>query len=406
MLGPSDSEPRLFDRAASIVRPVSSADPNPIILFTAFEPSGDAHAAPVIAALLAAEPDWKVYAWGGPRMEAAGAMLLGRTADDGTMGLSALAKVRAVKRTIAEIDDWAAKNTPNVHVPVDSPAANFPLCKALRKRSVKTVHLVAPQLWAWAPWRIRKLRARTDHVLCLLPFEEDWFRTRGVDATFIGHPVINRDLDPAHLESLSRSFPDGRPRLAIFPGSRTHEVERNLDLLLASFDALKARHPSLTGVVIAAREELKDRIRSRVQSADLTVQSTDADAAVHWCDVALAVSGTMSLSIARQSKPMVGVYRISRASMMLAKALLTAPYRLLPNIIAGRAIVPEFVPYAGGPQPIIDKVDALLSDERARNEQTAALDALRGEFAGHDYGAEAAALIGQVLPPTRESANR
>jgi len=165
------------------------------VLVTAFEPSGDAHAAPVIAEIRRRAPQVQVVAWGGPKMEAAGATIIERSADDGAMGLSALSRVGAVRAHQAAIARWASAHRVNVHVPVDSPAANFPVALRMKARGVRVCHLVAPQLWAWAPWRLGKLRRCTDGVLCLLPFEEAWFRSRGVPARFIGHPVLNRPVD-------------------------------------------------------------------------------------------------------------------------------------------------------------------------------------------------------------------
>lgn len=172
-----------------------------VVLFTAQEPSGDAHAAPVVARLRAAYPDIEPVAWGGPKMAAAGATMLGRTADDGVMGLAGLSKVAEVKRLHDEIVAWARANPVAVHMPVDSPSANYPLCARLKPLGARIVNLVAPQLWAWAPWRIRKVRRLSDVLLCLLPFEEEWFRTRGVTAKYIGHPVLSKPIDHAQARN-------------------------------------------------------------------------------------------------------------------------------------------------------------------------------------------------------------
>ncbi|MFZ4697853.1 MAG: hypothetical protein ACOYMO_07580, partial [Phycisphaerales bacterium] len=156
------------------------------VLITAFEPSGDAHAAPVVAALRRLAPELPVIAWGGPKLAAAGATVIERSADDGAMGLSAISRIGAVRRHAAAIDRWCSQHRVAVHVPVDSPAANFPVAKRMKRRGARVCHLVAPQLWAWGPWRLNKLRRCTDCVLCLLPFEEKWFRDRQVPARFIG----------------------------------------------------------------------------------------------------------------------------------------------------------------------------------------------------------------------------
>ncbi|MGA1223410.1 MAG: hypothetical protein ACO31E_02450, partial [Phycisphaerales bacterium] len=225
----------------------SSRPPSKVVLFTAQEPSGDAHAAPVIARLREAYPDIEPVAFGGPRMEAAGARMLGRTADDGVMGLAGATKILEVRALHGRIVKWVRENPIAVHVPVDSPSANLPLCARLKPMGARIVNLVAPQLWAWAPWRIRKLRRISDVLLCLLPFEEEWFRARGVTAKFVGHPVLSQPLDQAALDEEASHLPGGAPRILILPGSRSSEVRRNLQLLLDSYTLIRGSIASASG---------------------------------------------------------------------------------------------------------------------------------------------------------------
>ena len=177
--------------------PAAAAGSRPALLFTAFEPSGDDHAAAVVAELRRRHPDLPIYGWGGPKMERAGATIIERTGHDAVMGMPGLAKILEHKRINGRIRRWLDQNPVAVHIPVDSPAANFPICKMTKARGIRVVHLVAPQIWAWGPWRIKKLRRLTDLVLCLLPCEEAWFLTRGVRAKFIGHPLFDHPLDLA-----------------------------------------------------------------------------------------------------------------------------------------------------------------------------------------------------------------
>jgi len=375
-----------------------ASDRRTTVLFTAFEPSGDAHAAPVIAALVQRDPAIRIAAWGGPRMRAAGAEMLGVTAEDGAMGLAGLAKIGLVRRVRAAAVAWSRENAVSVHVPVDSPAANFPVVRALRPLGVKTVHLVAPQLWAWGSWRIRKLRRRTDLVLCLLPFEQEWFRSRGVPAAFIGHPVMERRLDVAQLDADALRLPSGSPRIAMLPGSRSQELHANLRSLMETFALLRQAHPQAVCVLVAANENLR-RLGQQIaptRPSGLHVQVGGLDAVLHWCDLALNVSGTVSLDVSLHAKPMVGVYRISAPSLAVSRLLLRSPVRLLPNIIAGRKVVPEFVPTTAGAQAFAAAADSLIRDSRAAGEARAALRAVVQRFAGHDSGFEAAAFIDHV----------
>ncbi|MHC4947606.1 MAG: lipid-A-disaccharide synthase, partial [Planctomycetota bacterium] len=326
----------------------------PAVLFTAFEPSGDAHAAPVIRELLERAPGLTVYAWGGPRMEEAGATIVERTAEDGSMALAAVGRILAMRREIKRIKRWAKQYRVLGHVAVDSPAANFPICRIMQDAGARVIHLVAPQVWAWGRWRVGKLRRRTDLVLCLLPFEEQWFKDRKVPARFVGHPVMARPVDEAEVREQMRGLPQGAPRVAIFPGSRSHEVKANIRLLVNVYTELQGRHHGLGGVIVAASSDVASVVRRKVKvfphGLHMVVGQTDA--AIGWCDLALAVSGTITLQIARQCKPMVAVYKTGLISWLGAQLIVRTPFRILPNIVAEREIVPEFVPYAGGPMPV------------------------------------------------------
>jgi lipid-A-disaccharide synthase len=367
------------------------------ILFTAFEPSGDAHAAPVIAELKARDPGIVIYAWGGPKMEEAGATLISSTCDDGAMGLDGFKKIAAVRSEHQKLKRWSTQHRVAVHVPVDSPAANFPVAQFLKPRGVRVAHLVAPQLWAWGPWRAKKLRACTDCVMCLLPFEEQWFKSRQIPAKFIGHPVINRELDRDEVNQRMRSLPSGSPKILLLPGSRSSEVSRNIRLLVGAFIELSDRNRGTAGLIVAANERLARQIRERVvdMPIGLHVVVGEIDAGVAWCDIALTVSGTVSLDLTRQHRPMVGVYRTGLISWLGAKIMLRTPHRLLPNILAGRRIVPEFVPAPPwiSPRTIVEAATPFLKDSKNMAIAAEELRRVAQRFQGRDPAHAAADII-------------
>jgi lipid-A-disaccharide synthase len=368
------------------------------ILFTAFEPSGDAHAAPVIQELRRDLPQVQVYAWGGPAMKAAGATIVQETAVDGAMGAEALTKVFALRREVRRIKRWSREARVLAHVAVDSPAANFPICKVMRKSGARIVHLVAPQLWAWGRWRVGKLRRLTDLVLCLLPFEEAWFRNRRIPARFIGHPAVNRPIEMAELREQIHGLPSGAPRIVIFPGSRSHEVRANIRLLVDVYTELQGRHGGLAGVIVAANPAMARIVRRRIKvyPRGLHMVTGNADAAITWCDLALAVSGTITLHLARQRKPMIGVYKTGWFSWLGSRLVIRSRFKLLPNIIADREIVPEFVPYTRGPMPIVKQATYFLHDSKHGAVQSEELARVCLRFAHRKPAEEAAALIAEI----------
>jgi len=386
--------------------PIPSRDESqagPGVLFTAFEPSGDDHAAMVIAELVRRRPELPIIAWGGPKMAAAGARVIERTGDDAVVGLPGPAKILEHQRLNARIARWMDDHRPVLHVPVDSPAANFPICKAARKRGVPVVHLVAPQLWAWGAWRVRKLRRLTDHVLCLLPFEQEWFAARRVPATFIGHPLFDGPLAIEPLRSERGEIPEESPRLAILPGSRPAELKANFPLLLDAFAALRRRHPDAVGVVAATTPEVEDRLRDMAEAHGgwpdaLASVSGATDAVVNWCELALAVSGTVTLQVARQHKPMVIMYKANPVMYALfGWWIIETELFALPNLIAGREVIPELIPHFGDAQALIEAADRLLDSPEALATQQEELRRVTERFADRTAAAGAADVIERIL---------
>lgn len=390
----------------SLVR-VSVTDPSHIgrcLLFTAFEPSGDDHASAVIAELKHRHPDLPIYAWGGPKMERAGATIVEPTGHDAVMGMPGWRKIREHTFINERIDGWMREYRPIAHIPVDSPAANFPICKAAKARGIKVIHLVAPQIWAWGRWRIRKLRRLTDMVLCLLPFEEGFFLNRGVAARFIGHPLFDAPLNTAELDARAARLGPGSPRLAMMPGSRPKELEGSWPLLLDAFRALKQAFPAARAVVAATTPTVQRDLESRaVQLGGLpegmSIIAGDADAVIRWCDLALVKSGTITLQIARQTKPMVTFYKSTSSRVVYRSVRLVAvstKYFTLPNILAHREIVPELVPHFGGAEEIVAAALNLLQSPEKMEEQREELARIVEMFRGRDASKGAADAIEEV----------
>lgn len=329
-------------------------------------------------------------------MEAAGATLVERTTDDAAMLGNALSKVAHHLAINRRIKSWLAAHPTSVHVPVDSPAANFPICKITRAAHCWIVHLVAPQVWAWAPWRISKLKRLTDLVLCLLPFEEDYFKQRLVPAKFIGHPVLAEPIDHSRIEQNRRALPQGSPRIVMLPGSRDAEIKANLKAMLRIFIELRGPHKQAVGIVSAAGDRQADVIHDVAPEMPLAcfVVKERLDAVLSWAEFALVCSGTATLDVARFNVPMVAMYRIDPLSHhLVARWVLTTPDRALPNLAAGRRIVPEFIPFSGSEEPVRLAAMEILGDSRVALAQKAELRNVVQLFAGHDPAKEAADAI-------------
>ena len=389
-------------------------------LFTAFEPSGDALAASVIAQLKARHPDEPIWALAGRRSAAAGAELLEESTQQASMLLESLRHVRRHWQRLGRLRPWLNAHRIKALVPTDSPAANWPICKLVRRQQpeAKIVHLAAPQLWAWAPWRIGKLRRLTDHVLCLLPFEPAWFEPRGVPATFVGHPLFAQRRPTPALGATCAA----PTRLALLPGSRTGEIKKNWPTMLAACQALQRRHAGLTARVAALDTRTAALIQDVGRQGDgpavlpetIQLLSGQMDAVLNWCDLALVVCGTAVLEVATYGKPMVALYNVSgveRLGYALARRWLFATETFsLPNLIAqwqglGR-VIPELAPHAGQVEPVVAALEQLIVDPEARRRQQQALAQVVSAFSDGTFSDAAERLLAVVAEGTKGPRDR
>jgi len=378
--------------------------PDKGVLFTAFEPSGDAVAAPVVAELKRQRPQLRVWAVGGAKMRAAGAEVI----EDPTSRAVMLADVARValehRQRVRRLREWLAGHAIAAHVPVDSPAANWGICKLVRRMQPQAavVHLVAPQLWAWGTWRTAKLRRLTNHVLCLLPFEPAWFGRRGVAGTFVGHPLLDRAMDPPAEPAMT----ERATRLALLPGSRRGELKANWPTMLAAYRQLERRHPGLTGQVAAIDADAEGALREMSRDgadwpASLEVKVGQVAAVLKDSESALVVSGTATLDAVAAGTPLVVLYNTNRVLYWLVRwwAIRTKTFAL-PNLISeargwGR-VCAELVPHYGAVLPVVEEVDALLTDPRRRQRQKEAWQEIRGIYHRVAYAAPAAGKILEV----------
>lgn len=354
------------------------------ILFTAFEPSGDALAASAARGLAAIDPTIRMFGLGGAGMEVSGVDMLAETTHEAAMGFGAVSEIMRIKCLVDLVDAWIEDNAPDVVVAVDSPAANFHVCKAARRHQCKVAHLAAPQLWGWAPWRIRKLRRLTDHVMCLLPFEPSWFEERGVKATFIGHPA----MESHNLEEID--LPTGSPNIVMLPGSRASEIAANLPMQQNILHRICLEHQGAEAV-IGCREEDVQRVEPF--ASGIQIVGGNLPSVLEWADLALTVSGTVSLHVMRHATPMIGMYRVGMLSRIGAACLLNTDHRLLPNLIADKSIVPEFVPCGNIVPQISEAALDLLDDETSMEQQREALRETSKVYEGYHPGDEAAGII-------------
>lgn len=380
------------------------------ILFTAFEPSGDALAAPLIRQLRRRDPDCRITALGGPKMADAGAELLEETTQRAVMLGDVWKQYAAHHRRIGLVGQWMRSHRVTAVVPTDSPAANWKVCRITRRLhpDAKIVHLAAPQLWAWAPWRIRRMRRLSDHVMCVLPFEPEWFNQRSMPATFVGHPLFDNDAHPPATNDLPAA--DGRVKLAILPGSREAEVRKNLPDMLEAVERVHATHGNVAAIVAAGDEPRADQVRQLVSSrsasdAKVAVRVGQTDQVLAWADVGLIVSGTATLDAVKHGLPFLTVYHVNPLMWrLLGRWLVQIRTFTLANLIGqwmglGR-VTPELVPYFGPPARIAEALEPLMTQGAARQTQRRAFEQIRACYANRPFSRAAVDTLLAVIHGT------
>jgi len=352
---------------------VIAVSPPPTFFLTAAEHSGDALGEALICALRRRVPDAKFVGVGGERVERAGGRLIANPVGRSAMFLQALVMeswywvkvLRLIKRELAAV-------RPSVVIPIDSSAINLRIAAVAKERGVAVCYYVAPQVWASRPWRVKKVRERVDTLCCVLPFEEAYFRERGVNAVYVGHPMF--DTPVGSQEPEARSQNGGGPRVAIFPGSRRAEIEGHMGPMLEILSEIKGRFPAASFVAVAPSEERAWQIRRLLRGANVPVEirvgeGREGDAVIRWADLVLVKSGTVTLQVARQHKAMVVIFSVAWWKWHLfAKFFITTRFISLVNILAGRQLVPEFIPFYGSPLPVARKCVELLNDAGLRAE--------------------------------------
>lgn len=307
-------------------------------------------------------------------------------------------------RLLRRIDRLFAAGVADLFVPVDSPTFNLPLARRAKARGLPVVYFIAPQVWAWAEFRVRKVRRRTDKLMVILPFEEEYFRRHGIDATYVGHPLMEslarRAVDSSFAESLRQC---GSPVIACLPGSRRHVIEEVLPGQMDVCRRIAARHPNAAFLFAAANDDAVARIGACRPSDFLGGRPCRIEVGrnaeiLAAADLVLVASGTATLEVAWHRRPMIVMYNAPRwGYQLVARWLIRTPHLSLVNILAGRELVPEFMPYYRSTEPIARAALELLENARRREEMTAGLDQLIRALGTHRVADEAAAIADRML---------
>jgi lipid-A-disaccharide synthase len=369
-----------MDAAANPV----DAQSGPLMFLSAGEASGERYGAALMEAIRRRVPGARFFGLGGARMAALGFRPVVRAEDVAHMGITEVVRhapyiygqFQRLKRAIRA-------ERPAVAVLIDFPDVNLRLAEQLHRQGVPVVYFVSPQLWAWKKRRIQRVQRFVDRMLVIFPFEEPFYRERGVAAEFVGHPLADLAPPEATREGFARQhgLNASKPWVALLPGSREREVRLNLPTMLEAATILDStlggnRYEYLLPVAPTLRREAVAAIAA-AQEGRKPVLVDDARAALFHARGSVVGSGTATVEAALEGNPFVVVYRLSKLSYAIARRFVTVPHVAMANLIAGRRVVPELIQEEFTAAKVVAALKPLLADGPVREEAMAGLREVR-----------------------------
>jgi lipid-A-disaccharide synthase len=345
------------------------------ILISAGEASGDLYAALLVDKLRQIWPDAHFFGCTGPRMRRAGVETVVDAASLAVVGLvEVVSHIPRIYGEFRKLLAAARRRAPDLAILTDSPDFHLRLACKLHRRGIPVVYLVAPQVWAWRKGRLPGMRRTLRHLLCIFPFEEEFFRRHGMPATYIGHPLaglVRPSLSRAEFFRKHR-LPPGRPLVTVLPGSRRGEAARHLPPLLDAVGRLY-REQAASFILPAAATAGVSFFQERIGGAPIQIIDGENWDSIAHADLALAASGTVTVEAALLGTPMVTYYKVTAASWLLGRMLVQVPFYSMVNLIAGRAIVPELMQSNLTGERLAAAAQRLLRDDGARAQMRADL---------------------------------
>ena len=397
------------------------------VFFSVGEPSGDLHGANLIEVLKRRHPSWEFVGYGGPRMAAAGCQLHADLTQLAVMWVAQVVwNIRKFLQLLARADEYFQQQRPDLVVLIDYPGFNWWIARKAKAQGISVVYYGTPQLWAWASWRVSKMRRFVDHVLCKLPFEEAWFRQRGCHATFVGHPYFDelnsRQLDPAFAESQTAT---NSPLVTILPGSRTQEVKSNLPPFLAAASKIKQQAPNARFAIAVYKPAQLELVNELVQQSgqEVAVHVGRTAELIHSARCCLACSGSVSLELLYHVKPSAILYQISKLGYFVQWIFRKVRYITLVNLLTAKdpfadhsagiydpsdprdqhVLLPEYLTYGDRSSELANHVVNWLNDEALYNDIQAKLGQLKDQVAQGGASECAAEYITQLTTDSATS---
>ncbi len=346
------------------------------VMISAGEASGDLHGANLARALRAQKADVEIVGMGSSQMASAGVELLFDSKDIGVVGLvEVLKQYSKIKSVLKNLQRYIDETPPKVLVLIDYVEFNLKLAKYAKDRGVKVLFYVSPQVWAWREGRVPKIGAAIDHMAVIFPFEVDIYQQHNIPVTYVGHPLAD-EVHPSMTADQVRAtyhLDSSKKLLALLPGSRVGEIERNLPTMVAAAKLVKSHHSDVQFVIPVAPTLERSLLEEKLDGLDVTLVDQHVYDVLSVADSSIVASGTATLQTALLQVPMSIMYRVAPLTYWVLSKLVKVDHIGLANIVAGHEVVPEFIQHNATPEKLAEESIKQLFDDQYNADMRAQL---------------------------------
>ena len=370
---------------------------NPQILIVAGEASGDIHGSELVSSIINIK-DVHFFGIGGESMRKAGVEIIQDIKDMAVMGLfEVIGKLPQILGVMKEMKEQAKNRKPDLAILIDYPDFNLRLAKYLYKIGIPIVYFISPQVWAWRKGRVKLISKIVKKLLVIFPFEVDFYKVNGADATYVGHPlckVVNERIEKDPLNYADYALNEKGKLFGILPGSRKSEIKYHLKTILETSHILKNKYPDAQFGIVKASTLDSSIFDPYLQNSSLDIKIIEnyRHGFMRLCDFIITSSGTATLETALVGTPMAVVYRCSYPTYLLGRLVINVPNIAMANLVAGKEIVPEFIQHQFKPNALAEKIIEILESPEKYNKMKDELAKTR-EKLGEEIAADKAARI-------------
>ena len=374
-------------------------------LLSAGEASGETYGAQLIEALRRVRPEAKFFGMGGDRMRAAGCELLVDAGEVAVVGLvEVFTHLPRIRKRFGELVREAEKRRPDAAVLIDFPEFNLRLARELHRLKIPVFYFVSPQIWAWRTGRVKQIQKYVREMIVIFPFEQDFYRKHGVEVTYVGHPLAYAPPPQISRDEFARQegVDPGKPWIALLPGSRQKELRLNLPPMLEAVELLRRQGHDFEYLLPVASTLRRDWVQRQLGAAAHGIRLTSQSrSTLMHSRAAVVASGTATVEAALAGTPFVAVYRLAPLTWLLGRRLVSLDTFAMPNLIAGRRIVPELIQSGLTGASVVRELHAILPDGAARSQMIQDLEEVQARLrdqAGDQSPADRAAreILGRL----------